>query len=75
MTKGYSKLVLGEYCLPNMGAPLFAAGLDLSMMILHSGMERSEKQWRALLEEVGLEIIGIWPPPGNGDAIIEAVLK
>ena len=75
MKKGYSKLIIGEYILPDKGCPLMAAGADLAMLTLHSGMERSERQWRDLLDSSGLEVVGIWPPPGNGDGIVEAMLK
>lgn len=45
------------------------------MMGLHAGMERSETQWRRLLGEEGLRIVGVWGVNGGGgEAVIEAVL-
>ena len=73
MTPGYSKLILGEFVLPNTGTPLLAAGFDLQMMVMHSGMERSERQWRALIEGAGLKVTGISFPRGNGEGIVEAM--
>ena len=77
MTPGYSKLILGEFVLRNTGTSLLAAGFDLQMMALHSGMERSERQWRTLLEGAGLEVVKVSFPPGhgNGEGIIEAMRK
>lgn len=75
MERGYSKLIIGDYILPNTGAPLEAASLDLAMMTYHSSMERSEQQWRDLLDSAGLQLTRVWPPPGMGDGIIEAMLK
>ena len=73
MKPGYSKLILGEFILPNTGTPLLAAGFDLQMMVLHSGMERSERQWRTLLEGAGLTVARVSNPQGTGEGIIEAV--
>ena len=53
MTPGYSKLM------PNTDALLIASGSDWQMMVLHSGMERSERQWRELIKGVGLKIVGL----------------
>lgn len=30
------------------------------MLVLLSGLERTEKQWRTLVESVGLKIVKIW---------------
>lgn len=49
--------------------------MDISMMAF-GGMERTEKQWRVLLEGVGLRVVGIeGPREGSltGDSVIEAV--
>lgn len=73
MKPGYSKLILGEFILPNTETPLLAAGFDLQMMALHSSMERSERQWRALLEGAGLTVAKISSPLGMGEGIVEAV--
>ena len=77
MTPGYSKLILGELILRNTRTLLLAAGFDLQMMALHSGMERSERQWRALLGGAGLEVVKVSFPRehGNGEGIVEAMRK
>jgi len=70
----HSRLLINEFVLPDNGCDLHPALLDLMMMSLCAGIERSEKQWRALLESVGLEIIKIWSTDGV-EAVIEAKKK
>ena len=67
-----SSLLIDDWVLPDVGAPLAGASEDMFMMLLLSGMERSESQWRALLESVGLEIKKIWRTNGVSEAVIEA---
>lgn len=74
MKPGYSKVILGENVLPDRECPLLKAELDWAMMTLHCGMTRTEKQWQNLCKEAGLEMVKFWPPPGDGDGIVEAML-
>ncbi len=73
MIPGYSKLILGEFILPNTNAPFIASGFDWQMMVLHSGMERSQRQWMELIQRVGLEIVNFWQGKEGGEGIIEVV--
>ena len=75
MTPGYSKLILGEFILPNTGASFLASGFDWQMMVLHSGMERSEGQGTELIKGVGLEIVGFWQGKGGAEGIVEVVKR
>lgn len=75
MRFGYSKLLISEIVLPTSGASLSSASLDIQMMGLHAGMERSEIQWRKLLDSEGLEIVKIWQLVYGGESVIEATLK
>ena len=75
MIPGYSKLILAEFILRDTGTPLLAAGFDLQMMALHSGMERSERQWKTLLLRAGLEVTRISFPQGNEEGVVEAVKR
>lgn len=74
MTPGYSKLLISETVLPDRNCPLTLAGLDWGMMYLHSGMERSEQQWRVLLSSQGLKVICVHREEGGDSSIIEAML-
>ena len=71
MTPGYSKLLIGNIILPESDVPLRNSDLDIAMMYLHSGMQRSEREWRELVEAAGLRVVKVWYPDGDGDGIIE----
>jgi hypothetical protein len=76
MKPGYSKLYIHEMIVPETNASAYVAMLDLTMMCFNAGMERTERQWKALLASVGLEVIKVWPPPEEGaGGIVEAMVK
>lgn len=70
MQQGYSTLIVEDFILPTKGASLLPAMWDMQMMSLLSAMERTERQWRTLFDQAGLEIEGFYPPPGDGTGII-----
>jgi hypothetical protein len=74
MMPRYSKLLVSELVLPDVKCPLPQAGLDWGMMFLHSGLERSEQQWRDLLASEGLDIVHVHHEPGGDGAIMEAIV-
>jgi len=55
----HSRILIWEYVLPDTGAAAVPALLDIQMMMI-GGMERTKKQWAALLWSVGLEIVKVW---------------
>ena len=71
MKKGHSKLLVCETVLPDVGCSGFDSLTDISR-ITFSSMQRSEKQWAALLGSVGLKIVKIWPAKGGPFAVIES---
>lgn len=73
MYPGYSKLLIADIILPDKGATLRQTGLDIGMLVLHSGMQRSEKQWQEMISLVSppLKIVKFWHPPGDGAGIVE----
>ncbi|KAL8713131.1 MAG: hypothetical protein Q9220_002652 [cf. Caloplaca sp. 1 TL-2023] len=71
MVPGYSKILLNEYVLRDQGCCMSHAMMDLNMLAITAGLERTEKQWRRLIQQSGLEIEKIWLPEGDGEAIIE----
>lgn len=75
MLPGYSKLLIFEWVLPDIGTPLYPALLDINMLALLSGMERTTSQWKALLDSVGLEIVKFWTIDNETEGLIEAVKK
>ena len=72
MEPGYSKLCVNDIVLPDQGATRFATQSDLNMMAHLAACERSESQWRSLLQRAGLEVVKVWP--GTPEGVIEAVL-
>ncbi|GKZ78280.1 hypothetical protein AnigIFM56816_001836 [Aspergillus niger] len=75
MDPEYSRIIIVDFVLPDTNAPLLQSLLDIQMMSIGSGVERSERQWRELLDEVGLEITGIWNNNPGMESVIEAVPK
>lgn len=49
-----SVLLIDEMTLPEAGVNANAAFIDMTMLTALAGMERTEGQWRELLEDVGL---------------------
>ncbi|MGI4813145.1 MAG: methyltransferase [Janthinobacterium lividum] len=75
MTPGYSKLLLHELILPAEGASTFQSVFDLTMMVFNGGMERTQKQWRTLLEAGGFEVVKFWvPEEERADGVVEATI-
>lgn len=76
MMPNYSKLLIHEMVVPDVGATMTHAMLDIAMMVFGGGKERTAQQWRQLLELAGLEVVEIWPgPEGNAAGLIEAMLR
>ncbi|CAI7671286.1 unnamed protein product [Penicillium pancosmium] len=73
MKPGYSSVIIIDFVLPDTNVPRMQAAMDIQMMSIGAGVERSEQQWRELLLNAGLEIIGIWNVSPNMESIIEAV--
>ena len=74
MTPKYSKLLINEYVIPDTGAHWISTALDMLMMATFSSRERSEQNWRRILEGVGFRIIKIWCPEPGAESLIEAEL-
>ncbi len=75
MKPGYSKILIFEWILPDVGTPLYPALLDINMLALLSGMERTTTQWKELLSSVGLEIVKFWTIDSETEGLIEAVKR
>ncbi|KAJ3572280.1 hypothetical protein NPX13_g5102 [Xylaria arbuscula] len=75
MTPGYSKLLMSEFVLPASNTPLYPALLDINMMAVLNGMERTEAQFSALLDAAGLKVVKFWSVSPEVEGLVEAVLK
>ena len=74
LTKGYSKLLLYENVIPDRGAHWLSTAIDMIMLTNFASCERTEGQWRALLEPAGFKIIKIWTYEPGTESLIEAEL-
>lgn len=73
MEPGYSKLLLNECVVADKQPALQHTAMDLMMMAMAAGQERTESQWRELITSVGLKISGIWSKGYGNESIIEIV--
>ncbi|KAK5129289.1 hypothetical protein LTR08_003619 [Meristemomyces frigidus] len=73
MRKGYSRLIINDWVLPDTGARLYPCMQDINMMALFSAMERSESHFVSLVESVGLKVVRIWGSP-EAERCIETML-
>ena len=74
MTPGYSKILINENVIPNTDAYWETTALDIVMMGLFASQERTEKQWRKLLDDAGLKILNIWTVERGVESLIECEL-
>ena len=72
MKAGYSKLLLYEHVIPDRGAQGNITGMDIIMMSLFGTAERTEHDWKSLLESVGFKIVKIWSIEPASESLIEA---
>ena len=71
-----SSILIEEMVLPSSGVHWQATQVDLTMMCALGGVERTEDQWRELLDAVGLKIAKVLVhKPSVHESVIEAVLK
>jgi len=71
-----SVLLIDEMVLPERDAPWRTAQLDMVMMTCFGATERTEAEWRALLDDAGLKITKIWKYTDEcEDCVIVAKLK
>ncbi|KAL8687847.1 MAG: hypothetical protein Q9218_006092 [Villophora microphyllina] len=73
-----SILLINENVLPETNVSLYSAMLDITMMAEFSSLDRTESQFKTLLESAGFDVVQVWTPKvkviGSG-TLLEAVLK
>lgn len=74
MVKEYSKILIQEVVIPDKEANAITTGLDWVLSCAVPGRERTEMQWRELLEPEGLAIVKIWSHPQSIESLIEVEL-
>ncbi|KAG8530312.1 uncharacterized protein KY384_004814 [Bacidia gigantensis] len=71
-----SVILIDEVILPNKGVHWYAAQMDITMMLVLGALERTKKQWEALLEMARLKIEKTWTYGDElGNSILVCVKK
>lgn len=74
LSPNHSRILINEIVVLDQGADSFSTSVDMLMMLVHSSWERQERQWRELVESVGLRVARIWPCGGAPEKLIEVEL-
>jgi hypothetical protein len=74
MKPGYSKLLVNDIMLPPSRPSRLAAAVDMQVMMMVAGRERTEDMFRELLEMAGLKVVQVWRHPSSVTSIIESVV-
>ena len=69
-----SRILISDNVVPEQGAPRSVALQDINMMCL-GGMERTQSQWKDLLEGVGLIMTKVWMSDRSLHSVVEARLR
>ncbi|KAJ4253408.1 hypothetical protein NW762_010566 [Fusarium torreyae] len=72
MEPGYSKLLIHESLVSTIKPLARVTTSDITMMACLSAKERTEAEWRQLIESAGLKVLKIWRPLQSVESIIEA---
>ncbi len=71
MEPGYSKILVNENIVLEVGTSWKITSLDWNMMAMAASSERTEAQWRELFRSVGLRVSGIWTKDPACESLIE----
>ncbi|KAF9783646.1 hypothetical protein IL306_008570 [Fusarium sp. DS 682] len=74
MEPGYSKLLIHESIMDSLKPLARVTTSDITMMACLGAKERTENEWRQLVQSVGLKVLKIWRPRGSMEGVIEAEL-
>lgn len=69
-----SRLLIAECVLPESGVNVEGAWMDLIIMTF-SGQERTEEQWRKIVDAAGLRLEKTYVMAGTHYGVVEAYLK
>lgn len=71
-----SRLLIDEIVLENTGESIAEAEMDMLMLLLCNGIERSRYQWEKLLSSCtpSWRVVQFWNAPGELQSIVEAAL-
>jgi len=69
------RLLIADSVIEENSAPDSSKWLDLEMLLMPGGRERTKKEWHELLAQAGFEITRIVPTRGMGKSVIEARVR
>ena len=72
---GYSRVLLNEIVLSEESPTIAATSMDMMMLAHLSVRERTEADWKMILEKAGLKFLKIYSYPGVAESVIEAELE
>ncbi|EME44620.1 hypothetical protein DOTSEDRAFT_130829, partial [Dothistroma septosporum NZE10] len=70
MKSEYSKLIVSSTVIGHQKVSSLQSGLDTTMLVVHSGRQRSRKQWEKLVRSAGFSVVSIWMAPAVGNGIV-----
>jgi len=71
---GYSRVLLNEIVLSEETPTIAATSMDMMMLAHFAVRERTEADWKGIIEKSGLRFLKIWNYPGVAESVIEAEL-
>lgn len=74
MKPGYSRILIYDNIIAETGADVQTTSFDLIMMAMQGGKERTAQQFHALIESIGLKIVGIHSSAVAAESLIEVDL-
>ncbi|KAK8044323.1 hydroxyindole O-methyltransferase [Apiospora rasikravindrae] len=74
LKQGYSRVLFNEIVLSEEKPTLAATSMDMMMLAHFAVKERTEREWRAIIESAGLRVVKIYSYPGVAESVIEAEL-
>ncbi|KAI4185653.1 MAG: hypothetical protein L6R41_003981, partial [Letrouitia leprolyta] len=74
LTPNYSKILINELVVPDQGASWSVTSMDWLMLVLGAVKERTERDWRRIIEGAGLKVTGIWMKEQGSESLIECEL-
>lgn len=74
MDPATSRIIIVDHVLSDIKASLTQTSMDIQMMSIGAGMERSLRHWKQLLAQAGLEIQEIWWGEPGLESVVEATV-
>jgi hypothetical protein len=74
MKKGYSKILVNDFMVPNQGAHWAQTCMDWELMASLGARHRTEDEHKKMYEGAGLKVNGIWRHANSLDCLIELEL-